>query len=141
MAEVEVLVGRSLLSSELNSRRKVELSIRAILQFLSGKRSLMKILLMESLKGGVSEKVFMDMAGNLMKGELNQLDTGKHDDFKGNSSRFLVFEFFTGFMPIYFYTVFGSRFFDNYGLDEKKAEEYFIDSLIKSHLGHHEYEE
>lgn len=137
MSEAQVLVGKSLSSSDSGKREDVVNSIRVIIRFLVGKRDLLKILLMESIKEGKSEDVFMDLARVLMEKELEEMK--EHDDFKENVDRFMVYEFFTGFMPLYNYAVFGARWSAHFDKDPQVTEDLFIESFIRSHLSHHHF--
>jgi AcrR family transcriptional regulator len=137
MDEVRVLVGRSFLTAKEKGREELEEAIRDILHFLKDKRALLKILLMESLKGGTSEDVFMELARSLMKGELEEMK--ELGDFGRDEASFLVYEFFTGFMPIYSYAVFGETWSGHFGQLAEETEKFFIDGFIKSHLGHHSF--
>ncbi len=137
MDEVKILVGRSFLGAGRNNRGEVKEALREILRLLREKSPLLKILLMESLKGGRSEKVFMDLARLLMEGELEEMEY--HGGVADQRDRFLVFEFYTGFMPIYNYAVMGDTWSEHFGLDGKRGEEYFLDSFMATHLAHHNF--
>jgi len=106
-------------------------TIKAMLNMLKKRKALMKILLMESLKGGESQAVFMDFARKMMEGELSRLHG------KEKLSYSLVYEFFTGFVPLFFYTVISSDCASHFAMEDKQMEEYFIESFVRSHISHH----
>jgi len=137
LEEVKPLVGKSYSSGEKNNRGEVESSIRNLIRFLKEKQNLLKILLMEAMKGGKSEEIFMDLSRSLMEGEITELKG--HGALKKDIYRFLVFEFFTGFLPIYNYVVFSTRWSEKLGQNESETEQYFIDSFIKTHLSYHDF--
>lgn len=137
MEEVSPLVGSSAAGGANRDREAVVRGVRRIIAFLREKKPLLKILMMESLKGGRSQEVFMELAESLMQGELDQLKG--HGDYHRDRPRFLIYEFFTGFMVLYNFILFGSPLADRLGLDEKAGEDLFIDGFIRSHLGHHNF--
>ncbi|MDC7223048.1 MAG: TetR/AcrR family transcriptional regulator [Spirochaetales bacterium] len=137
MEEVKVLVGRSFAGAEKQSREEVAEALKDIIGFLKENRALLKILLMESLKGGAREEVLMELARSLIMGELKEMK--KLSDFKTEEESFLVYEFFTGFLPIYNFALFSEGFSSYFEQDEESLENYFIDSFIRSHLSHHNF--
>ena len=137
IGEIKILVNQSFKQSSSDMPNAMIPSLRGILGFLKKKRNLMKILMMEALKGGESNRVFLEMAEYVMKDELGQLTGEEHEKFQDNPSYFLIYEFFTGFMPIYSYAVFSDNWPEYFGIDNEKMEEYFMESFMKSHLSHH----
>ena len=102
------------------------------LDYLASKRRILSVLLVESLMSGSTHELLFDCAERVMEIEGDETPSvGKPD--KARTER-LVFEFFTGFLPIVAFTAFRDKWCERYGGDPDSLTDYFIAAFERTHL-------
>lgn len=104
--------------------------------FLSKRKKILSVMMMEALKGDEKDNYFFKCAESVfrheLKGTINQ--SGGGDEASPEHQRDLVYEFFTGFVPIIAFVVFNEKWCDYFKCDSGKAMEYFLESFQNTHL-------
>lgn len=132
--ETDEYLGRS--SHRETTENKVidhQESIKKEITFLSKRKKILSVMLMESLKGDDKDYFLFQCAENAIN---NELETDTHKN-RPEMQKHLVHEFFTGFMPIIAFIVFQDKWSDYYRCNPDKALEYFLEAFNKTHLSSH----
>jgi TetR/AcrR family transcriptional regulator len=114
--------------------------IEAFMDFMSRKRKIIKIVIGESVKASTKLSMVMKVGTLIIDGEIESIrkayeSKGLH--FSVNKQEFLVTEFFTGFMPLISYALYGDEWQKIYHISEKDLREQFYQSFKKTHLAAH----
>ncbi|EHQ89650.1 TetR/AcrR family transcriptional regulator [Desulfosporosinus youngiae] len=106
------------------------------LNFLSKRKRIISVMMMEALKGDEKDNYFFKCAERVFKHELKgfKSESGEIEENSSDRQRDLVYEFFTGFVPIIAFVVFNEKWCDYFKCDSDKAMEYFLESFRKTHL-------
>ena len=133
--ELEQHLDRSVETDDsLSGAEKARLQIEAELRYLAGRKRIIAVLLMETLKSAnaddflfqCSEIVIQHEGGYPSKGTKNIDNTNRH--------RYLSNEFFTGFIPMISFVVFQDKWCKYFECDPEKALGYFLEAFERSHL-------
>jgi len=127
-------------SSDANPQQNKEMStkdaIKEEITFMLKRKKILSVMLMESLKGDNKDNYLFQCAENVFKNHLNglaEMDVNKNE-YSPEMQRYLVHEFFTGFIPFITFVVFQDKWCDYFKCDADKLMEYFLDSFNISHL-------
>ncbi len=115
-------------------------NIEALIIFLSSKRRLVSILIMESLKNKNKYNLLFKCADLIIdhKNDGVYQNLAKHKDLPFKEKKeYLVYEFFTGFIPIIMYIVLEDKWSEYYECKKDKMINYFVDSFERSHMSIH----
>jgi AcrR family transcriptional regulator len=110
----------------------MERFVRNMIDFLEEHRNALKLMLMESIKTssdypaifGIFETLFRDQLAK-MKAKGILYTAGAQE---------LIYEFYTGFMPMLTFIVFHDQWARHFRISEEKAKKDFLESFIKSHV-------
>jgi AcrR family transcriptional regulator len=110
--------------------------IRQEIVFLEGKKRILSVMLMEGFKREDRENFLLTCAEMSMKQEDEYFAASKARKLSGSSSEqeYLVFEFFTGFIPLITFVAMKDRWCRYYNCDSEKLMDMFLDSFEKAHL-------
>lgn len=111
-------------------------SIGQEIRYMLNRKSILSVMLMESLKGDDKNNYFFKCAESVFQNELKIFRDKQ--ELNGQAAeelqRELVYEFFTGFVPIITFSIFLDKWSEYYKIDRDKSMEYFLDSFGKTHL-------
>ncbi|MBN2545579.1 MAG: TetR/AcrR family transcriptional regulator [Spirochaetes bacterium] len=114
--------------------------IEALINFMTNKKKLVSIIIMESLKSKNKLDLLFKCADLIIDHENDGVyqKLNKHDEFPfNNKNEYLVYEFFTGFIPIIMYIVLEDKWSEYYNCKKEKMIEYFIEAFERSHMSVH----
>ena len=135
--EVEESINQSITAEE-KENLSVKDKIAREIDFLMSKKKILTVLYMEALKNNEVGDAFFECAKIVIKQEfrerLGELDKSKR---KKKRDLFYLHEFFTGFIPIINFVVFGERWAEYFKYNTKNLNETFMDAFNRSHIKSH----
>lgn len=142
LVEAKKMINQSIHDSHNNSNRGLfRKHLEDLIRFMTGKSRLIKILVMESLKTGNGYDSLYRCADMIMDNEKDGvyqiLDSNDHLPFN-SKTEYLVYEFFTGFIPIIMFVALEDSWAEYYKCEKNKMVELFIDSFERSHMSVHQ---
>ncbi len=117
---------------DLHIREKIQ----GELQFLARRKDIVSVMLMESLKSGDTSSFLFRCAELVFRfdpGRLLRATEGAAEE----DHRYLVREFFTGFIPMFTFVAYRDKWCDYFKCDSEKLLDYFMDAFERSHLALH----
>lgn len=110
--------------------------LRQEIAFLEGRKAILSVMLMEAFKREDRENFLLRCAEMSMKQEEEQFAAARAHKVSGASSEqeYLVFEFFTGFIPLITFVAMKDQWCRHYGCDRERLTETFLDSFERTHL-------
>jgi AcrR family transcriptional regulator len=125
-------------SKELENK-EFEDKIKTEIKYLSEKKRVLSILLMETLKSdNRSDHLIKYLEAHIKKDlSIAQIDTetGKLSDEE--IQKHMVHEFFTGMMPVICFILLKDKWCEYFGCDEEKLSENFMEAFTDSHMKSH----
>jgi len=114
--------------------------LRQEIRFLEKRKRILSVMLMEALKREDKENFLLKCAEMSMKQEEEYFAGSRAHKFSGAASEqeYLVFEFFTGFIPVITFVAMKDKWTRYYNCDGDELLERFLDSFEKAHLTVHE---
>ena len=111
-----------------------------MIDYLSKKDKILSILVMESLKNTTKDNFSLFRCADMvMNSELavkmHELNKNQLKNF--DKDEFLVHEFFTGFIPIVFFSIYKKKWAEYFQCDQKKLLKLFTKVFINSHMNSH----
>ena len=137
LSESEDYVRRAFAAHSDNGKEASHLDhIEEELKFLSKRKRIISVMMMEALKGDEKDNYFFKCAESVFKHELKGFknESGEIEENSPEHQRQLVYEFFTGFVPMIAFVVFNEKWCDYFKCDSDKAMEYFLESFRQTHL-------
>jgi AcrR family transcriptional regulator len=116
---------------------EVQRKIRGEIEYCMKRKQIISVMLMESLKNDTRSDFLFQCAEIVMKNEYDglkkQIDLNeiKNPD---EITRYLVHEFFTGFIPIVTFVTLQDSWCDYFNCSKQKALDYFLESFSHTHL-------
>ena len=114
--------------------------IRGEIEYCMHRKQIISVMLMESLKNDDKTNFLFQCADLVIQQELDgikkKMNTTQLEDPEARL-RYLVHEFFTGFMPVISFVTMQDKWCEYFGCDREKALDYFLDSFTKTHLTSH----
>ncbi len=141
ISEIDQMVSRSVIEedSEIDSE-KLQSKIRMEIEYCQQRKRIISLMLMEALKSGGESEYLFKCAEMIMQQEMDgikrKMGTVDAED-REERHRYLLHEFFTGFMPIISFVLLQEKWCDYFGCDRDKTLDYFIDSFTRTHLNTH----
>jgi AcrR family transcriptional regulator len=118
----------------LSKTEKVRLQIEGELRYLAGRKRIIAVMLMETLKSANADdflfqcsEIVMHHEGGYPSGSIEKIDDTKRH-------RYLSNEFFTGFIPMISFVVFQDKWCEYFKCAPEKALGYFLEAFERSHL-------
>jgi AcrR family transcriptional regulator len=110
--------------------------LRLEITFLEKRKRILSVMLMEAFKREDRENFLLKCAEMSMKQEEEYFASSRAHKFSGSSSEqgYLVFEFFTGFIPVITFVAMKDKWTRYYNCDGDELLELFLDSFEKAHL-------
>ena len=100
-------------------------ALREEISFLDRRKRIISVMLMESLKAGDQDTSLFQCARLVMGGHA-------HEGPRTASE--IVYEFFTGFIPLVAFVALQEKFCDYFGCQGREALEAFVDAFMASHV-------
>lgn len=124
-------------------KNSLRMYIERLLDFMAGKKQLVSIIIMESLKGSNKYDLLFRCAdviiGAREEGMYEKLS--EHGSFPFNDKKeYLVYEFFTGFIPVIMFIVLQDKWSEYYECRKERMIDNFIQSFERSHMSVHREE-
>jgi TetR/AcrR family transcriptional regulator len=121
-----------------DSRESLEKMMKVLLDFMTEKKEILKLILMESIKG--KRDPFLDIMKKQTGGDFVRLAESARE--KGIAMddgvvQMYVTEFFTGSIPLMVYIVYRDRWAKFFNIDAAVLDEMFINALDETHIEHH----
>ncbi|MFL0249968.1 TetR/AcrR family transcriptional regulator [Clostridium neuense] len=121
----------------------LEDKIKSEIQYLSDKKRILSILFMETLKSGNNTDYFIRCLEIIIKKELDSnLKKAKVEKLLDEDlQKYIVYEFFTGMIPIISFITLKDKWCEYFKYDENKLFEYFMDAFANTHIKSHKFKE
>lgn len=120
--------------------KSLEDKIKSEIQYLSDKKRILSILFMETLKSGNNTDYFIRCLEIIIKNEMDS--TVKKEGLSDEEiQKYIVYEFFTGMIPIISFITLKDKWCDYFKYDEKKFFEYFMEAFVNTHIKSHKFKE
>lgn len=104
--------------------------IRQELELLAGRKRILAVMLMESLKTSARSDVLFRCAELVIERETRGQPRARGRELR----RRHVHEFFTGFLPLVAFVALRDRYCDYFECDAEEAVDHFVDAFTRSHL-------
>lgn len=117
-------------STHMSRQEKIKKEIA----FLSERKNIISVMLMESLKGENKDNYTLQIFENVINEHIKLAKNGYEKENSLEMQRYLVYEFFTGFIPLIAFIVFQDKWCEYYQCDSRELMELFWDSFSKTHL-------
>lgn len=117
--------------------------MRKIISFLSSHRHITGMVITEALRTGKYSDLFFEVVRILITNEqkgVQKLVEKHHPEANSEYKKMLVFEFFTGFMPLLSFVLFKDKFSSFFELDKDELTALFIESFCSTHTANHKLE-
>ncbi len=113
--------------------------IRQEIRFLEKRKRILSVIVMEALKSEDEDNFLLKCAQMHLNHEIEEIGGIEKSRTTGFSdeNEFLVYEFFTGFVPIIFFVVMKEKWCRFYGCDGDRLLDLFLDSFERTHLAAH----
>jgi AcrR family transcriptional regulator len=121
-----------------DSRERMDEMMKALLDFMVENKEVLKIMLMESIKGKIDP--FLEIMKKQTGRELVQLADearSKGITLDEDVTQMYVTEFFTGSIPMMMYIVYRNRWAKFFDVDEEILDKMFINAFDETHIEHH----
>jgi len=128
--EAEQYSTRAQPEGEMDIREKIEQEIA----FLQSKQNILKVMMMESLKGEDQHNYFFQCAELVIKNEMEVNIPASEGPTSADNQRLMAHEFFTGFVPLISFVVFREKWSTYYHCDPQDLTRFFLDSFTNTHL-------
>jgi AcrR family transcriptional regulator len=119
---------------------RLQQKIKDEIEFCTQRRKIISVMLMEALKADGNADFLFQCAEMVIKQEMDGIPK-KFPDADSSSSenrtRYFVYEFFTGFMPIIAFVSLQEKWSKYFGCDNEKALDYFIEAFTQTHIKGH----
>jgi len=115
----------------------MERFIRNMIDFLEKHRSALKLIFMESIKTSSDYPAIFGIFETLFRDQMAKMRT-KGILYTAGAQE-LIYEFFTGFMPMMTFIVFHDQWARHFKISEEKAKKDFLESFIRSHVTNANY--
>jgi AcrR family transcriptional regulator len=114
--------------------------ISDLIKYLYSKKEMISMMLSESLKKGKYSNILLEFTDKLInkndEGIKSNLEKYENGMFTGKT-KLLVYEFFTGIIPIILFTTLKDSFGKHFGIEDNNMIRDFIESFKETHLAKH----
>ena len=121
---------------DISMRKKLKEEVK----FFLNRKKIITIMLMEALKADKRTDFLFQCAEIFINHEfkmyMETVKDHKKDKFP-DPLHYMVYEFFTGIIPVITFVALQDKWSEHFGCDKDKLLEYFIDSFEKTHLASH----
>lgn len=138
MHEIDQLVSLSLKDDETElDEQGLQNKIKAEIEYCRQRKKIISVMLMEALKSDGNSDFLFKCAEMIIQQELDGIRKKKESaeaESPDDRIQFLLYEFFTGFIPIISFVSLQDKWCEYFGCDKEKALDLFIDSFTQTHL-------
>ena len=120
--------------------KTMEQAFDLYIDYLSGKKDILKILLTESLKSGEDSPPLFNLVETAISQEADSLIKSmrqKGINIAEQKDQIMVTEFFTGIMPIINYVVFKDKWCKHFQLNKDMLRDMFFEAYRATHIAYH----
>ena len=125
--------------SELDDLQ-LQQKIKAEIEYCRQRKKIISVMMMEALKAEGNADFLFQCAEIVIQQEMDDI----HKKMQGadplnpeDRARYLLDEFFTGFVPIISFVSLQEKWCKYFGCDKEKALDYFIESFTQTHIKGH----
>ncbi len=115
----------------------MERFIRNMIDFLEVHRNALKLIFMESIKTSSDYPAIFGLFETLFRDQMAKMRA--KGIFYTAGAQELIYEFFTGSVPMMTFIVFHDQWARHFKITEEKAKKYFLESFIRSHVTNANY--
>lgn len=118
----------------------VQSFFNAFLDFLENRKSILKIMLTESLKSGPGEPPLFGLLRLIFQGDtVAALESARSEGFVVDEQmdQIMVTEFFTNIIPVISYIVFKDKWCRSFDVSKDNLREMFFKAYHSTHIDHH----
>jgi AcrR family transcriptional regulator len=141
LKEIDQSVGKSFQDQHIkDDDLSLQQKIRDEIEFCARRRKIISVMLMEALKADGNADFLFQCAEMVIQQEMNAIPkkvTGADILTAENRTRYFLYEFFTGFMPIIAFVSLHEKWSQYFGCDNQKALDYFIEAFTQTHIKAH----
>jgi AcrR family transcriptional regulator len=121
-----------------DSRERVGEMMKILLGFMMENEELLKIMLMESIKGERDPflEIMKRQAGRELVGLVDEARS-KGVTLDEDVTQMWMTEFFTGSIPMMVYIIYRSRWAKFFNVDKEVLDEMFVNAFDETHIEHH----
>lgn len=119
------------------SHEYLEQFIRAMIDFLEEHHDALKLVMMESYKTTSDYPAIFGFFETIFRDQLDKIKAKGVPYSSG--ARELIYEFFTGFIPMLTFIIFHDQWARHFKVSEEKVKREFMESFIKTHVLNTEY--
>lgn len=126
--------------AEVLNDELLQQKIKAEIEYCKKQKRIITVMLMEALKKDGNSDFLFKCSELVIQQELDGIKKKIQKLDKEDlelQKRYLVHEFFTGFIPIVAFVALQDKWSEYFGCDKDKALEYFLDSFTQTHLKSH----
>lgn len=120
--------------------RQLQRKIKAEIEFCRQRKKIILVMMMEALKVDGDADFLFKCAQMVIQQEMDGIrkKTRKADPLSSKDrARYLLHEFFTGFIPIISFVSLQEKWCEYFDCDKNKALDYFIESFAQTHIKGH----
>jgi AcrR family transcriptional regulator len=120
--------------------QKLQQKIKTEIEYCKQRKRIISVMLMESLKADGNADFLFKCAEIVIQQERDGIEKKLSQATEADPDtrmRYLVSEFFTGFIPIVFFVTLQEKWCDYFGCEKAKALDYFMEAFTQSHLKGH----
>ena len=119
-------------------KESLQKKIRGEIKYLERRKKIIALLMMEAIKTGGKSDFLFQCAEIVAQLELDRKGkTMVTDNDPERKTQYLLYEFFTGFIPIVSFIALQDKWCSYFNYDKGKAFNYFINAFTKTHLTEH----
>jgi AcrR family transcriptional regulator len=141
LKEIDQSVGKSFQDQHYkDDDLSLQQKIRDEIEFCARRRKIISVMLMEALKTDGNADFLFQCAEMVIQQEMDGIPkkvTGAAFLNAENRTRYFLYEFFTGFMPIIAFVSLQEKWSKYFGCDNEKALDYFIEAFTQTHIKAH----
>jgi Transcriptional regulator len=109
--------------------------IKEEISYMQNKDKILNIMLMESLKDNDKCGYFFDLAEKIIRNESEgKIDLDDDTVNPKDKQKYLVYEFFTGVIPLIMFTVFRDKWCKRFKCDPDEITDMFLEAFYETHL-------
>lgn len=120
--------------------RQLQKKIKAEIEYCRQRKEIISVMMMEALKADGNADFLFQCAEMVIQQEMDGIRKKMQGADPLNPEdrvRYLVYEFFTGFVPIISFVSLQEKWCEYFDCDKEKALDYFIESFTQTHLKGH----
>jgi AcrR family transcriptional regulator len=138
--EIDQMVKASFIDDSEADEQSLQQKIKAEVEYCNERKRIISVMLMEALKVDGNADFLFKCAELVIQQELDGIKKKMslaNPENPDDQARYMLHEFFTGFMPIISFATMQEKWCEYFGCDNEKALDFFIESFTQTHLKSH----